>query len=78
MERPRRSETMFSAGSVGPRFFELANCHKKRVTPGKERLESVCRLSLRFRLLASIDFVFQAHKRLFEESYLRWPSFVDI
>jgi len=31
MERPRRSETMFSAGSVGPRFLEWTNCRKGRV-----------------------------------------------
>src|ERR1700745_40720 len=41
---------------------------------GKERLESIRRLWWRFRSLVSTDRAFQTRKRLFEESYLRWPS----
>jgi hypothetical protein len=45
---------------------------------GKERLESICGRWLWFRSLVSTDRAFQTRKRLFEESYLRWPPFDSI
>ena len=45
---------------------------------GKECLESICGRWLRFRALVSTDRTFQARKRLFEESCLRWPPFDSI
>jgi len=44
---------------------------------GKKRLESICRLWLRFRSLVSTDRAFQALQG-FSKSYRRWPSFDSI